>query len=191
MKKVFYQLSVFSICTFVLYLAEMVLDVIVCILLWGNFIAENYSEIDKLIFSLILLVPFWMGGYSFVSSAHNRVIFHDYQILITGQLGKDNGFFASIHQYKDTIDMRDIQNVKLVVATVNSRKKAMKPHKCGTSPVRYFEFVLANGTTKWMWITPFSKNQRKKMLSIINSKTGLKLSYDQLEEYQFFSRKKK
>lgn len=192
MKKVFYQLGIFALSNFILYISGIALAIIACIVLWGNFTTEHYSEMEKLVYSPILLIPLGLGIHSIIYNAYNRVIFRDHQILITGQLGKDDGgFFTSIHQYKDTIDMRNIREVKLVVATVNSRKKVMRSHKGGLRPMRYFEFILADGTTKWMWITPFAKNQRKKMLAIINSKTGLNLSYDQLEEYQYFPRKKK
>lgn len=196
MKKVFCQFGLFALGRYFIYLAGIVLIVLTCVAVLGNLIDELYTVLAKLGAIIILLYPLSLGVYSFVCDAHNKAIFHNHQIMITGQLGKEAGgiYTTAIYQYKDKIDMRDIRDVKLVFANTDSRKKVKRyAGKGSLRPMLYFEFILADGTTKWMWITPYSRGQRRKMLAIVNDKTGLNLSYDLLEEYDYsmFARKKK
>ena len=194
MKKNFYQLGFFAFGNLILNLTGITLIVLALVGLWCNLTTENYSKLEKLGVSIMLLSLLVLVVYSFFCNAQNKIVFHNHQILITGQLGKDDGgIYTAIYQYKDKIDMRDIRDVKLVFANADSNKKVKRyAGKGSLRPMLYFEFVLGDGMTKWMWITPFARSQRKKMLSIINSETGLNLAYDQLEEYDYsiFKRKK-
>lgn len=112
---------------------------------------------------------------------HNRVILTDEKIIITGHWDLKN----SVVQHRDEISYSEIKGVAIICANANSKKK---PNKGGISPLRpffYFEFTLVNEKTKWMYIECYSKRQRIKILETINSKTGLNLSYKQLERKDF------
>ena len=120
----------------------------------------------------------------------NRVIFCDNKLIITGHwIIKNEGL-----QFPDEIEYSEIKDISIICANANSLKKRIK--NAGYSSLRpffFFEFLLKNGTTKWLYIECYSKQQRRKMLEIINSKNDLNLSYDDLEtvDYSIYRRNKK
>ena len=81
-------------------------------------------------------------------------------------------------QFKTEIKYSEIEDIKLVLSTKNSKKESCRVK----APHYYFEFVLKNGRTKWLLIGQFTQKQQIEMLDIINSKTGKNFNYSQLEE---------
>lgn len=78
-------------------------------------------------------------------------------------------------QHRAEIFYVDIQDVKLIYSSNNSKNKRLLR---SLSPNTYFEFILKNDKKERLLILNHSKNQRKEMIAIINEKTGLNLDYD-------------
>ena len=113
---------------------------------------------------------------------HNKIILTDNKIIVTGHwIRKNQGL-----QFPDEIEYDEIQNVSIICANANSKKKRIA--NAGYSSLRpyfYYELTLKNGDTKGIYIECFTRKQRKKILDIINEKVGLNLSYKQLERKDF------
>ena len=143
---------------------------------------------------LTVLVGAWMVGtfgFAIVNCWHNQIILYDDRIVVTGHIIiKKRGI-----QFPDEIQYSEIENVTLICANANSLKKRMKDANVYASlrALVYFEFILKNGKTKWVFIEPFSKKQREEILAMINVKAGLNLSYLLLEkqDYSIFRKRKK
>ena len=135
--------------------------------------------------------PVGLFGFAIVNCWHNQIILYDDRIVVTGHIIiKKRGI-----QFPDEIQYSEIENVKLICANANSLKKRMKDANVYASlrALVYFEFILKNGKTKWVFIEPFSKKQREEILAMINLKAGLNLSYLLLEkqDYSIFRKRKK
>ena len=124
---------------------------------------------------LLGLIPVFIFGYSLISIMYYRIVFLDDRILVTGELGKN------CTQYKDEILYNDIKNISVIYANKNSKKEPIRNLSFSRlRPKLYFEFELKNGETKWVYISWFSKNQKNKILELINNKTGTTFNYQSL-----------
>ena len=149
--------------------------------------------VHRLFFLLIIIVGSLMTAglflFNLISLWHNRIIFHDDKIVITGHwIIKKQGL-----QFPDEIEYSEIKDIAIICANANSLKKRIT--SSGYSSLRpfiYYEITLKNNDTKWVYIECFSRNQRKRMLDIVNDKAGLNLSYKLLErkDYSIYKRKK-
>ena len=143
------------------------------------------------------LVLIFAGSYStylflfvLIYILHNKIVLTDNKIIITGHLNKKNKGL----QFPDEIEYNEIQDVAIICANANSKKKQIK--NAGYSSLRpfiYYELMLKNEETKWIYIECFTKKQRKQILDIINDKVGLNLSYEQLErkDYSIYKKSKR
>lgn len=124
-----------------------------------------------------------------ISGLHNRVIFYDKKIVITGHwMIKNEGL-----QFPDEIEYSEIKDVAIICSNTNSLKKRIK--NAGYTSLRpfiFYEITFKNDETKWIYIECFSKRQRKLMLQIINNEAGLNLSYEKLErkDYSIYKKRK-
>ena len=80
-------------------------------------------------------------------------------------------------QFKLQIRIKDITAIRVIKSHYNSIKKPNPILAC-SAPITYFEFTLANGRTKWLDIYFFSKEQRIRMLDIINEELGTDYDYE-------------
>ena len=84
-------------------------------------------------------------------------------------------------QYNFFIEYKEIVEVRIIVSAKDSRNKAITAiAPSSLAPKTYFEFLLRDGKTNRLFITYFSAKQRKRMLGIINDKTGHCYQYGQL-----------
>ena len=117
-----------------------------------------------------------------IYNLHNRMIFHDKKIVITGHwIIKNSGL-----QFPDEIECNEIKDVAIIYANANSLKKRIKNEGYSSlRPYVFYEITLNNNKTKWIYIECYSKKQRKQTLGLINKKAGLHLSYELLERKDF------
>ena len=172
MKKTFFQFGIGFIVYFLIHILFIGLAIYLIIY------ALEITNIVGRIFSIILasgVIVFFL--ISLISVAYYRIIFLDDKIYVSGELlNRDDRT-----QFKDSISYSQISNIQIVFASANSNKKNFSGFSRNHFyPRAFFELVLENGYTKWVYITYFSKKQRSKMIEIINEKTGLNLSYDQI-----------
>ena len=146
-----------------------------------------YSEYKALIVIAMGLFCTGLFLYSLLYLFHNRVVLLDEKIVITGHwIIKRQGL-----QFPDEIKYDEIKSVAIICANANSLKKRIK--NAGYSSLRpfiYYEILLKNDETKWIYIECFSKRQRDQLLKVINDKAGLNLSYRELERKDFSIYKK-
>lgn len=180
MKKTFYQLHIQAH-----YIRLICLMFIICgcYLLSVAFIKTNIPML------FISLIPVIISLHAYIIVFNNRIIFLEDKIKVTGNLGKANQKI----QFSDNIFYLDIEDVKMIYANKNSKNKKISSSNIGNlQPKLFFEFILKNHETKWLFIGTFSKKQRTKMLEIINSKTGKSFSYATMErkDLSIYNRKK-
>lgn len=146
---------------------------------------EQYESLFLIVSGLIIIDLFL---FTLIYNLHNRIIFYDKKIVITGHwIIKNEGL-----QFPDEIEYSEIKDVSIICANANSLKKRIK--KAGYSSLRpfvFYEITLKDNETKWIYIECFSKKQRKQMLALINYKVGLNLSYESLERKDFSIYKRK
>ena len=180
MKKTFFPLNIWHlilhlICVLIAgFGIHMVVVGLYALLVYGEYeelVSIACGLIETLLFSFVLIYNF-----------HNKIIFYDTKIVVTGHwIIKNEGL-----QFPDEIEYSEIKSVSIICANANSLKKRIK--KAGYSSLRpfvFYEIHLKNNETKWIYIECYSKKQRKQMLSIINAKTGLNLTYELLERRDF------
>ena len=184
MKKVFFPLSLLYI--FVYFLFAFFIGAGFYCIIYGVVIIYTCFNNGVTIDLLKLGFESIVGGIGaiviFISPSiyllHNRLIFYYDKIVITGHRFKKVGL-----QYPDEIKYNEIKNVSLIYSNANSRKKRINVSGyTALRPYTYFEIWLEDDKTKWILVECFSMIQRKKMLQIINQKTGLNLVYNQLEK---------
>lgn len=198
MKKTFFPLNFFFIFIYLVVgsygscgLCAMILSISSIPTHFDSFTSDFWRTIARMTLIIIAglgtaLIAFWY----IIELMQNKIIFKGEKIIVTGHgIKKKQGL-----QFPDEIEYTQIQDVAIICANANSKKKRIK--NAGYSSLRpytYYEITLKNGDTKWMYIEGFSKRQREKMLDIINEKVGLSLSYNQLErkDYSIFRRKKR
>ena len=148
----------------------------------GLHVLLAYEQCESLILIVSGLIIVSLFLFVLIYNLHNRIIFYDKKIVITGHwIIKNEGL-----QFPDEIEYGEIKDVSIICANANSLKKRIK--KAGYSSLRpfiFYEISLKSNETKWIYIECFSKKQRKQMLSIINGKVGLNLSYELLERKDF------
>ena len=148
---------------------------------------KQYKSLILIISGLFIVELFL---FVLIYNLHNKVIFYDKKIVITGHLIiKNEGL-----QFPDQIEYSKINNVSIVCANANSLKKRIKKASYSSlRPFIFYEISLTNNEKKWIYIECFSKKQRKQMLSLINDKVGLNLSYELLErkDFSIFNKKNK
>ena len=151
------------------------------------FIDKQFGEIVLIVSSVYIMYLF---SFALFYNLHNKIIFSEEEIVITGHLiVKNEGL-----QFPDKIKYDEIRNVSIICANANSLKKRIKGSVyTSLRPYTYFEFELTSGNTKWVFLECFSKRQQIQMLNIINNYTNLDLSYNQLEKKDFsiYSKKAK
>jgi len=155
--------------------------------LTGFYVLLAYRQYRALVLIISGCVIMSLFSYLLIYILHNKIILKDEKLIITGHLIlKNEGL-----QFPDEISYDEIKDISIVCANANSLKRRIK--KAGYSSFRpfiYYEVLLKNGESKWIYIECFSKKQRKIILNIINEKVGLSLSYDQLERKDYSIYKK-
>ena len=132
------------------------------------------------------IFPIIMFSIALVDLIHNKLIFYDDRLLVTGQK-LNRGI-----QYKEIIYYSSIKDIRIICAHIDSRGKAIKNDGIiSMRPHIYFEFILHDGTSKLVHIEIYSINQRKKILDIINRMAKLNFSYDHLKKIDLSMFKKK
>ena len=173
MKKTFYQQHIGMFVAFCVILVFVIIGMYLIVQGLGD---ENISKDDLLEIALGVCVILFMI-YSFVSVMFYRVECLEDRINIIGHKGPK----IDRIQFDDIILYSEIIDVKFILTEKNSKKNSVYT-LYNSAPRLFYEFLLNNGKTKWVLITPFTKKQRKEILEIINSKTGKNFSYDTLEK---------
>ena len=182
MKKVFFQFG-FNCAVFCFASGFFVAIGMHCVL----FSILNINNLAGIVFICVVC-----GGMTIVIALKMiqvlwyRIVFFDEEILVSG----DKCPKSSRVQYKDEILYSKIETIRIIYSSQSSKKKKI-PMLSGAHsyPGTFFEFILNNRRKKWVHITYFSKKQRIKMIDIINEKTGLSLSYDQMLKESKYTRK--
>ena len=173
MKKTFYQQHPGMLGAFCI--------IVVFIIMGAYLIIEGLDDRDlskdNLLEIILGVIVITFMIYSFISGLLYRVKFLEESINIIGYRGSK----VDKIQFDDIILYSEIIDIKIILTEKNSKKKSVDT-LYPSAPKLFFEFLLNNGKTKWLFVTPFSKKQRKEMLEIINSKTGKNFSYDDLEK---------
>ena len=120
----------------------------------------------------IMLCPIGIGIYGSIYFMGYHIHFQTDRIFTTGDVLVSE---KEKIQHRAEIFYVDIQDVKLIYSSNNSKNKSLLR---SLSPNTYFEFILKNDKKERLLILNHSKNQRREMISIINEKTGLNLDYD-------------
>ena len=83
---------------------------------------------------------------------------------------------------KCKINYNSIEDVRLIhtIKNVNKRTVYDKSGNVGKDCQLFLEFTLKDEDTKWFDFCFFSDKQRVKIIELINAKTGLSKSYNQL-----------
>lgn len=172
MRKIYYQLHISFILSSVLYI--IAIGVGITGIIMG--VTDIKSYLPAVPCGMFIAIYF---AYSFFSIAYYRIILFSDRIHATGEFGNSE----VKTQFKDDVYYCDIADIRLVYINKNSKKKGFSGPAYGNlRPRMFFEFVLNNGKTKWIYISYFSKKQRNEILSIVNRNTGLNASYDQMYE---------
>ena len=177
MRKVFLPLSAINLLSFSLSV------LLFFSMLYGLTIVPIYYLLVDRQYGLIFIIFIGLYGdflwlWGIVHAIHNRIIFDERGITVTGDYRpKKHGI-----QFPLAVNYNDIQGVALVYSNLNSEKRRLKGSIYGSGPpLTYYELTLANGKTKWIHLNRFSKKQRKQMLEIINQKSNLNISWEDLE----------
>ncbi|MBQ3221699.1 MAG: hypothetical protein IJB34_07040 [Clostridia bacterium] len=188
MKKIFLPLHIWHL---IIYLISIfIIGIGVYIIILGFYILLTHNQYESFILIVAGLVDVVLFLYILIYTLHNRIIFNDKKIIIIGHWNiKNEGL-----QFPDEIEYDEIKDIAIICANANSLKKKIK--KAGYSSLRpfiFYEITLKNNETKWIYIECFSRKQRKQMLSIINDKVELNLSYNQLKrkDYSIYKSDKK
>ena len=120
----------------------------------------------------IMLCSIGVGIYGAIYLMGYHIHFQTDRIFTTGDVLVSE---KEKIQHRAEIFYVDIQDVKLIYSSNNSKNKSLLR---SLSPNTYFEFILKNDKKERLLILNHSKNQRREMISIINEKTGLNLDYD-------------
>lgn len=185
MKKTFYQNS--AVFWFGLFLQVLGICSMIGLIVFGFMWVYGDYSIICIILGFVVLIYFIYLLYAYIC---NKVLFYEDRFFITGHKG------SKLYriQFAEEIYFSEIEKINRISSNKNSRKRTR--HTFSTNAIRayaYFEFVLKNGKKKWLCITYFSKRQRREMIRIISTKTGLNLNYDKMieEDLSLFARKKK
>ena len=172
MKKTFYQLHIGIFVGFCVILVVVMMSMYLIV----EGISGGITSKDDVTYIVSGICVILLMAYSFITAFWYRIVCLDNQIKIIGHRGPK----ADRTQFDDIILYSDIVDIKIILTEKNSKKKPIRT-VINPAPKLFYEFLLNSGKTKWLFITPFSKKQRKEMLEIINSKTGKNFSYDTLE----------
>lgn len=188
MKKTYLPLNFWHIIIYLICILITCFGIFMTII--GLYVLLAYDQYESLIIIVSGLITVTLFLFVLIYNIHNRIVFYDKKIVITGHwIIKNEGL-----QFSDEIEYSEIKDVSIICANTNSLKKRIK--KAGYSSLRpfvFYEINLKSNETKWIYIECFSKKQRKKILNIINDKAGLNLSYDLLErkDFSLYNRKNK
>ena len=173
MKKTFYQLGAPAFLLYALMLVFIALGIFLLCTREDVYIHYIVDIFICLYFPVVCT-------YTLIAFGYNRIVFYEDRIVVTGNLGKKTWRT----QYSDCIHYTDIVDVTIIVACgKNSKKRNLKDRSVSNiRPTPFFEFLLKNGKTKWVCIYSFGIRQRKKMLQLINERSGLSLDYARLKE---------
>ena len=173
MKKTFYQLHIGIFVGFCVILVVVMMSMYLIV----EGISGGITSKDDVTYIVSGICVILLMAYSFITAFWYRIVCLDDQIKIIGHRGPK----ADRIQFDDIILYSDIVDIKIILTEKNSKKKPIRT-VINPAPKLFYEFLLNSGKTKWLFITPFSKKQRKEMLAIINSKTGKNFSYDKIEK---------
>ncbi len=154
----------------------------------GFYILFRYNQLESLIIIISGFVTIILFLTYLLDSLHNRIVCEEEKMIVTGHIFQIHGKI----QFPDEIRYNAIKDVAIICANTNSLKKRENSVFSSLRPIIYFEILLKNDDTKWIYIECFSKKQRKHILNIINDKTNLSLSYETLEkkDYSIYKKKK-
>lgn len=158
-----------------------VIGIIIVIVVHFRVLPMLEKVIDFIVFGFFMLGFFYVFaivGLLVIRDWSNIAIFDDEKIHITGQR-----MFVVV-QYAETIKYSDIADIEMVLRRGNSKCKGIKVFgKRAHGKSLFYEFTMKDGSIKLFYINPYSKKQRAQMLDIINSKTGMDISYQQLQSH--------
>ena len=188
MKKTYLPLNIWHLVIYLMCILIAGFGIYMSIIgLHALFVYDQYKSLILIVSGLIIVALFL---FVLIYNLHNRIIFYDKKIVITGHwIIKNEGL-----QFPDEIEYSEIRDVSIICANANSLKKRIK--KAGYSSLRpfvFYEISMKENETKWIYIECFSKKQRRQMLGLINDKVGLNLSYELLErkDFSIYNRKNK
>ena len=153
-------------------------------LIWGIvFVSQDIAYVR--ISRTGLPVPNWLLGVGLIivllMSIKETVSGWSYYVDFEDGMIKTKGHRfmppQSRFQFKLQIKIKDITAIRVIKSHYNSIKKPNPILAC-SAPITYFEFTLANGRTKWLDIYFFSKEQRIRMLDIINEELDTDYDYE-------------
>lgn len=173
MKKTFYQLHIGIFVGFCVILVFVMISMYLIV----EGISGGITSQDDVTYIVSGICVILLMTYSFIKAFWYRIVCLDDRIKIIGHKGSK----VDKIQFDDIILYSEIIDVKIILTEKNSKKNSIYT-LYNPTPRLFYEFLLNNGKTKWVLITPFSKKQRKEMLEIINSKTGKSFSYDTIEK---------
>ena len=178
MKKTFFALSFSYIIWEIICLAILGLGFF-CLI--TEILDENLSFADIFTFEFLAIIAvIVIFVVVLICLILFRAIFYDKEIVVLGEIiGGKNRI-----QFSEQISYNEIAYINLLKSLNNCKNKTMRREVMQvTVPEKlYLEFVLKSGTIKRLWIDPFSKKQRQKMLDIINEKIGSNYNYNILWE---------
>ena len=169
MKKTFLPLGIIRVVAFIFW-------TLFCGVIVASFIYTINSK--QFIYLLVITLPLTLFCVVvFVWIFYNKIIFTEDKIIIKEDKIPDKNMKT---QYKDEIFFEDIVDVKMVMSrNKNSLKKWYSENHYRHKKI-FFNVILKEQESKWVCVYPFSIKQRKKMLQIINEKTGLNIDYDDI-----------
>lgn len=177
MKKRFCPLSASAIGCLIIYF--IVFLALIAFFIYS--IVISYTVLDYIAVFIFSLPCVGVGFALIFLFLYKGVIFLEDKIIAKGSKSK-NPYVAI--QYEVEIYYKDILDVKIVISKNQNSLKKWYKQASGFSSTAYnkpfFNFILKDGETKWVWIELYSIKQRKKMLQIINEKTGLNIDYDDI-----------
>ena len=183
MKRTFYQSHFLIIIEDILYLC------LTCAASFPIIVIFRSAPLSNLGVWLLLPVFVFMGIYFLlgcVNNLYNRIIFYEDRLLATGHFLKEWKI-----QYKSEIYYSSIREIKLVFSSRNSQRQSVKRSKGAAPESAFFELFLENGKRKWIYVSRFSKKQRQSILKLLNEKTGLNISYEELLANKYYYTYKK
>ena len=155
MKRKLLPLSIFSIGICLFSLTMISLGVYAIIISTRYIAGGNIMALLGIVAGLYMLCSFF---FYMIDLLHNVIILSEEKIIVTGHLFVKKGGL----QHPVEINYKDIISVSMICANANSLKRKIK--NAGYSNLRpffYYEIMLNNGETKWIYIECFSIKQRK------------------------------
>lgn len=152
---------------------------------WNKFATpKDFVLMIPILATLFSIIMFSLG---LIDLLHNKLIFNEDGLFVTGQK------FKGKIQYKEYIHYGDIVDIRIVCAHIDSRGYTIKNRGIASMrPHVFFEFIMANNKSKFLHVGIYSIKQRNIILKNINQMTKQNFFYSNLEklDQSIFRRKK-